>query len=590
MGTDRAVVRAFKALFREGRVATVAQVRQAVAPEDVPDLPGWLGAHGLTKYYEVRGEACCRTNAPTPWDRVKKGLKVVGKAALTKAVPLALGIATGAGATAALGALVNDVVHRIRARGLEVPADAVPDLEGLLGGSEGAADALMAKLTRGNSPQGGGADAAAVAAMVKLTIAEEVLPRVTEVQQALELIAAEQGGLRDLLEDWRVDQEGALAELARTQEITREELQANRAFIEDMSQSLGETLHNVDRGVASLLQSATRTQATLTGIELQLTRVFEAVCQGGLADLPVEGLWQASRVQFEAIRLSGKWDEPYDPDLFVGNPALDRCFTEFLRQPGTPQPIFLLLAQMGMGKTWNLVHLAARARGLGLAVPFFVPIHLGFEGILERVFGSSGGPLVQRVGEAAQRVRESHGVKVLLVLDGVDEIVGDRQDFVRFVDQLLTQYGRHLWVAMSCRATDWGQHPQLLAAHPRIAPFIHANGACDPQRDLLRIPTPMSYYLEALTDGQLGAALARYGFDRAQMPPGLLRIVRNPYVLRLLLQWGCYPDPADGDAFTPYFYNRRAPHGTVLYRMGVLGGVDQYLFQLVRLFGDAGAT
>jgi hypothetical protein len=58
MASDRAAVRAFKTLFREARVATLAQVRRAVAPETIPDLTGWLGARGLTKYYEVRGEAC----------------------------------------------------------------------------------------------------------------------------------------------------------------------------------------------------------------------------------------------------------------------------------------------------------------------------------------------------------------------------------------------------------------------------------------------------------------------------------------------------------------------------------------------------
>ena len=73
-------------------------------------------------------------------------------------------------------------------------------------------------------------------------------------------------------------------------------------------------------------------------------------------------------------------------------------------------------------------------------------------------------------------------------------------------------------------------------------------------------------------------------------PLRFIFLPHRPYILRLVLKWGVFPDPADPATFAPYFYNPNEPTLSVLGRMGVIRPVDEYFFRIAECFGTATAT
>ena len=96
--------------------------------------------------------------------------------------------------------------------------------------------------------------------------------------------------------------------------------------------------------------------------EEKINKLLQDVISKPLSSLSIGQLQQISRIQFQKIKLAGKFGYPYNPDLFIRNPAVDKAFREFVQQRGIVKPVFLILANIGMGKTWNAVHLGHKIR------------------------------------------------------------------------------------------------------------------------------------------------------------------------------------------------------------------------------------
>ncbi len=395
------------------------------------------------------------------------------------------------------------------------------------------------------------------------------------------------------------EQGQAIAELGSSQQsvmqsqlVTQETLNTLSEELLPQVQHIDETLTQLQDVVNETGEGVQQINNRIQTMENDMTQMYEVICHDRLTMLDWPELIQVSRIQFQSIRLSGKWDEPFDSTLFIDNPELLHIFEGYIQQRGYARPVFLLLANMGMGKTWNCVNLGQHIRDVNnSALPFFIPIHLGYEELLAEIFGSSELRLIEFIGKKADSIFRKFGKKVLLLFDGLDEFpIPDRQPFLNFLQQLLTQYGKSLWIVISDRITDWWQHPQLQPFHAIITPYISPTPACDPIRARLKIPTALSGYLGEFTDTQLQKAIVKYGFTRNQFPPALYTLAHRPYILRLVLKWKVFPDPADPATFAPYFYNPNDPTLSVLGRMGVIRPVDEYFFRIAECFGTATAT
>jgi hypothetical protein len=591
--------KAFKSAFQKTQKIEVSELLALCQCQTSSNLEQFLVKWRLNNYYEIDGAYCIRNSTPTKWEKFKSSVAEGGKFLVSKAIPVAIGIATGgAGLGVALASLVPDIINKLQQRGLKIPDEIGKEIKNVIQAkSPEALDYLVEKITEANEESEteesvSGKTDDELSTLIKLSVNEELLPYITEIKKSLSALSQDQGHLTEILEGWMEEQEQILVNLQVNQSANSKVINDTNYLLNNLADRVIPQLSSIDERLDGIQTDVKIINVQLSNFEQQLMQVFETVCQNRFEDLSWDELLQVSRIQFQSIRLCGKWDEPYDPDLFLETPALTSAFNGFLTQRGFSRPLFIMLANMGMGKTWNTVFLGHYARDImNGAIPFFIPIHLGYEELLGEVFGTLGMQLINSIGHKAESVYQRFGKKVLLLFDGLDEYpIADRQPFLNFLQQLLVQYGRVLWVVLSDRITDWIQHPQLQAFHPRIQEWIYALPECESIRNQLNIPTPFSGYLSGFSDLELNRAISKYKFDPAQIPATLYRLAHRPYILRLMLKWGAFPNPDDINNFAPYFYNPREPTNTVLGRMGIVRPVDSYFFKLIEIFGSATAT
>ncbi|MBD3254946.1 MAG: hypothetical protein GF383_07620 [Candidatus Lokiarchaeota archaeon] len=73
----------------------IDKVYQEFSFSSIEQITDALTDWNLDKYYDIAGTFMIHNEKPTRWDSLKKVLKKAGKWALTKSVPVAIGIAMG---------------------------------------------------------------------------------------------------------------------------------------------------------------------------------------------------------------------------------------------------------------------------------------------------------------------------------------------------------------------------------------------------------------------------------------------------------------------------------------------------------------
>ncbi|MGV9200766.1 MAG: hypothetical protein ACOC4M_18310, partial [Promethearchaeia archaeon] len=582
--------RAFKGLFDSQKMVKITSVLAECDTTSAEELGDKLEDWGISEYYEMTGGFVRRNDTPTKWDKIKKKLKKAGKFALTKAVPVAIGMATGgAGLGAALAPVVSEVVGKLKERGLSVSEESELELRDvLLNKTDVSLDTLMDKIRRGN--RGRGMDPDKLERVIRMSIKEDLHPILAEIQAVLGELQEEQAHILDIFEEWMSEQRTRIEDFqARTYQrfdLTLDSLSRIEQQMAPQLEEFREQLKSIDEGV----QEANRRLYTM---EDQLDLLYREICREGLEDLSLDELMQVSRIQFQNIRLAGKFDKPYNEQLFIDTPSLQRYSSRFLRERTTTTPVFLLLAGIGMGKTWNAVHLGIKSRELSLAIPFFIPIHMGYSGILQDIFQirkSSMAGLAQIIGEKCDKVYERLGKPVLFILDGVDEYpTENRSSFLNFLRHIIQGYKNSVRILLTDRIIDWNYNKQLRGFYREINPFIFENGKLQGVRNFYNISTKLSAFLDGFNNKQLDKAITKYGLDKSKFSPGLYELCHRPYILRIVYEKNQYFDPDDIDEFWEVFYNRINPINTILDRMGISRPND-LLFPLFKEFGNANAT
>ncbi|GIQ87179.1 RNA polymerase I associated factor, A49-like [Kipferlia bialata] len=270
-----------------------------------------------------------------------------------------------------------------------------------------------------------------------------------------------------------------------------------------------------------------------------------------------------------ATRLSSQFDTPYEASQYVPVFDLQLEIREFLAQSTRPEgiqhPLFVLLADMGMGKSWNMWHVALQAMESDAYLPVVVCLRNGFFSVMERYAGSSQ---VDKVADWCRGLRQS-GRTPMLLLDGLDEIVRGKHasEVLAWLSQFLTVAQNQCVVMLSCRPYEWQAYSEVASAQQELKRHIFGKGGttCDP------------FLLSDFSDAECRAALSRYSITKDMYLPQLAGLYRKPYFLRLLSDYAAQQIQEQGrvsmatiDDFLPLFYDRQDKRtGTVLFRMGV---------------------
>jgi Leucine Rich Repeat (LRR) protein len=581
--------------FKKKRERELNEVLPKINLPDKDSFVQVLSKNKIKKYFDFGDNTVIRNLVPTPWEKLKKGLKLAGKWALKSSIPAAIGLVTGgAGLVAVIGPLVSNMVAKFKSRGLNVSEDSQNQIEDVIANkSDDSVDNLMVSLNNDN-PQLGNKGRS----IIKVALNEELYPILSEMQTVLSRLEEEQHNLKEILTDWMDEQREQINTLSEEQKqgfgLTIETLDKIETELGSKLDELDAKLDTIQDGVSLTSTGISEANTRLVKLESKIDMFLKEACQESLLDFNLGELIQISKAQFQKIKIAGKLGKPFDPDLFINTPPLDRTFLEYLRQVGNQQSLFLLLAYVGLGKTWNAAHLSIKAREMEIAIPFFIPIHMGYEELLSDIFNVKGSGLATQIGEKCKNIYENNQKKVLLVFDGLDEYpVPNRQPFLNFLDQLLGGYGNSVHVLLTDRITDWCQNDSLKANqfYKTVSPYLYVNSELDSVKTKYFIPTGMSGYLSGFTDLQLDQAIRQYELDfvKIEQMPKLYGLCHRPYILRLLLERDEYPDPDDIHEFLPLFYDRLDSSNTILGRMGLVGSVSDFFFGLVRHFNSSTA-
>ncbi|GAB4309856.1 MAG: hypothetical protein Kow0069_09530 [Promethearchaeota archaeon] len=573
--------RSFKRLFKNERSVPLAVALEAAGVNSPEALASALSNWKIEEYYEVVGDAVVRTSSPTRWEVVKHQLRRLGKLALVRGLPAAIGaLAGGVGLTIALGPVVGEIVGRLKRRGLEVPEDAEATLlEALSGGTGEALESLVKRLVVAHVGLGFPRNKAERA--VRTALNEEVRPVFLEIQAALGALKGQQEHLADIFEDWADEQRAAL-------ESGRAEMSVGfaRSFeqLRRLEEAIAPSLANLREEVAQVGDDVRR---GFSKVQRQLDALLEAAHVRSFGGKGTDEIETACRLQMDGVRLAGKFDRPFERAEFVPTSELDEDFRTFVWESES-QPLFLLVARVGLGKTWNAVHLARLAMKEGAAFSTFFPLQYGFREQLRGFFPEQSGNLVEDVAEQCKAVHSEHSRPFLLVFDGLDEIRFSNDtagDFLAFLSRLLDRCGGSVRVLLTDRLEDWA----TTGGTTNLTPHVCVNPASEEFRRRARLPTPISYHLAGFTRDQLKIALWNHGLTEGDLPPGLLELCRQPYVLQIVAERGFFPDPANGKEFLPLFYDPDPAVRTILKRLDLSDDEGlAVLWELAKTFEEVG--
>ncbi len=476
---------------------------------------------------------------------IKGLMKKVGKGILVAAASMVAGVALGPMAGGAVGSLVAKKMAEL---GVSIDADAIGDMiqRRIKDTPEGIARLFERKQMDGLAKE----------------IARELGIRQDEAFAAL------QYGLRELQNTLS----GIVEELKTNQSLLLEVLH----LAQESDSKIGAIMENTSRIEVSISQVDT----TLRSIERQLERVFKEFSKKySTARLDYERLLIISRLHRQNAILASRYGICYDPDLYVPRLRDEETFEDFLSDVGlTDRNVFLVLGDVGMGKTWFLSRLSSITLGRGYP-SFFVTLRQGIRsltGILNR------STLPEFVSEL-ESVISSSDQHAFIFLDGLDEMPGREARVI--LGNIATTRSNAVSFVLSCRIADWTVDDSIVQASHDLRHSIFENQEATHRAASLGIRTPVSVLLTEFTEPETRAAIERYGITHS-IPPDLHSLIRRPFILRLVAQWsaahGSVPSPSSPE-FLDLMAGDDNPADSILGRLGIITQRET-LFEIVKRF------
>ncbi|GIQ84718.1 hypothetical protein KIPB_006266 [Kipferlia bialata] len=481
----------------------------------------------------------------------KKVLKTAGVTAASLAVPVAVALATGGVGIPVISAalpLARSVTQALSKAGVTIPAKAAAEkLAGCLGDGGSVVDGLFGLVK-------GGVKDARDRKRLKAQIEEAVRPHMVDMTKLLTTLRTEHDDMRGVMEGW----------IATQQEM-------HMCTAEHLSQ-IQSSLACVHGELEYLRNQCNASLDSLKSVTEDMSKLLRGMT-ADMVEMSLEDCLQVARCLLQEQCLHSEFGATYDSSRYVEIDALEDLYADFTRQcrGGSPagRPLLVMLADMGMGKTWNAAHLAhSLCHSKTSLVPFFVMLRGGLPTAIEAYFGVSN-PI-----QSAARCRALHasGKTPVLVLDGLDEVAtaGERGDTLTWVAQFLQACSGEALVVLTCRSAVWKSSKDVSLKSLEL------------QRHLLAAEDSdhlCSIELCAFTDTEMTGALRSYTLDPRHFSPLLLGMCRQPFLLRLIAEHaaaaeGSLPDPADLESFMPVFFDPKdKSQNTVLFRMGITKSV-----------------
>ncbi len=352
-------------------------------------------------------------------------------------------------------------------------------------------------------------------------IAKEVAKQGGVTQE--EAFAALQYGMRDLqstlsnvISMMRQDRQllNAVLELARGTDAKIDELMGSTDRIESSMRDVRAILESMDRRLEAAFRDFTRQQTRGKKLDLERLRVL-------------------SMLQRQNVTLASRYGVRYDPELYVPRTREEGVFEDFLLDAGfTDKNCFLMLGDVGMGKTWTMARLSTMALDSGAPV-FFVPLRHGVQSLTGLFNVQSLSQLVTLLEDGLSSTDSS----AVIFLDGLDEMYV--QGARALLGELANCRSSRVSFVLSCRVADWAHNDPIVQASYDLRHFIHENPDATEMTRTRGVETPVSVFMSEFSDDELSEAMSRYGLPR-DVPTDLVPLLRRPYFLRVAADWAAH--------------------------------------------------
>ncbi|MHA1646147.1 MAG: hypothetical protein ACTSVL_01130, partial [Promethearchaeota archaeon] len=578
----------FKNLFKKSKTIDLSLVLEKLEFENCDILKNNIKKWKLGPFFDLnlhlKPQTIVRNEIPFFSEKFFTTLKKTGKWTLKRSIPIAISMVTGnIGLGATVTPIVNDIITKFKDRKLIISQETHKYISDVItSGTDVAIDSLIQKLKDDNSSE-------YLINKIKLCVNEELFPYISEFKEVINQLENQKENLYEILEIWIEEQKERILSYRQNKEteliyISKIENELLNPLSDKYEKDLGQ-FHSEMVQTSKQISSISR---KLNRMEDKMESIFHEVVDDSLTSLSLPELLQISSIQFKKVKLAGKYGYPFSQDLFIQTPVLDMNFRDFLNQKGGVKPIFLLLANIGLGKTWNAIHLGIMSHNEETTIPFYIPIHLGYENLLKEIFNVSGTGFANKIGQKCVDLERNVRCKVLFIFDGFDEYpIENRQPFINFLNQLLLGYGQSIFILMTDRLMDWCRNNFIRRFHKDIISLIFTNPSLEKIRKDFKTVTPLSGYLTGFTDNQLDNAIQKYKMEYNKFPPKLYDLCHRPYLLRLILEIQKYPDPDKPNEFFRIFWNEESPLNTILYRMNIIGTAEDFFIRLIEFFGSS---
>ncbi|MHA2264954.1 MAG: hypothetical protein ACXAEN_21385, partial [Candidatus Thorarchaeota archaeon] len=330
-------------------------------------------------------------------------------------------------------------------------------------------------------------------------------------------------------EDVQAALQYSLRELQGTMSFVIHELKEDKALLAEVLVLARET----DAKVDTLIDHSEKTQEALQDVLTRLDSMERGLdisyrkFIGKYSDptkLTYERLKVISKLQRQRTIVASGFGIRYNPDLYVVRQKEESFFGKFMGDVGmSDRNVFLVLGNVGLGKTWFLTRMSELSMEMG-SPTFFVPLSHGIKS-LTSVFQVETIPALV---DLIDPILDEAGEHAFVLLDGLDEM--DPRSIRHVLGALATARSNSVSFVISCRAADWTSNRAIVLGSNELKYYIYENSEAAAAARAMRVNTPVSVLMKEFTEQEMKAAMTRYQLP-SEVPADLLPLLGKPYVM-----------------------------------------------------------